>query len=436
MEKSQDLYRQAKQLIPGGTQLISKRPEMFLPEKWPSYYKKAKGVKIWDLDNKEYTDMSIMGIGACVLGYANETMGNVIKKAVDDGNMSTLNTFEEVELAQKLVDLHPWAQMARFAKTGGEINAVAIRIARAYSKKDKIAFCGYHGWHDWYIAANLSDDKSLDGQLLPGLKPAGVPKVLRGTSLPFHYGKIAELKEIVSKNKNEIGVIIMEVMKSQEINLEFLHQIREIADEIDAVLIFDEVSSGFRATTGGMHMLYDINPDMMTLGKALGNGYPIAAVLGKKDIMEAAQESFISSTYWTERLGFVAALEVIRQFEECDVVDHLKKVDEKIRRGLAKIFTSQEFDIEVVGMPAVPILAIKEEKPLVIKTLITQEMLKKGFLASNVIFVSSAHTEGVIDEYLNNMDEVLSRIASAKKNGKLEDMLEGPVCHGAFKRLN
>lgn len=436
MGKSQDLYKLAKQLIPGGTQLISKRPEMFLPEKWPAYYKKAKGVEIWDLDDKKYIDMSIMGIGACVLGYANDKINEAVKNAVDNGSMSTLNSCEEVELAQKLIALHPWAQMARFAKTGGEINAVAIRIARAYSQKDKIAFCGYHGWHDWYIAANLSDDKSLDGQLLPGLKPAGVPKVLKGTALPFHYGKIAELKEIVSKNKNEIGAIIMEVMKSQEINLEFLRQVRKIADEIDAVLIFDEVSSGFRATTGGMHMLYDIKPDMMTLGKALGNGYPIAAVLGKKNIMEAAQESFISSTYWTERLGFVAALEVIRQFEECGVVNHLKKMDEKIRTGLTKIFTSKGFNIEVAGMPAVPILAIKEEKPLVIKTLITQEMLKKGFLASTVIFVSSAHTDGIIDEYLKNMDEVLSRIALAKKNGKLEDMLEGPVCHGGFKRLN
>ncbi len=436
MNKSQALYTQAKQLIPGGTQLLSKRPEMFLPEKWPSYYKKAKGVEIWDLDDKKYIDMSIMGIGACVLGYANDKVDEAVKRAIDNGSMSTLNSYEEVELARKLITLHPWAQMARFAKTGGEINAVAIRIARAYSKKDKITFCGYHGWHDWYIAANLSDDKSLDGQLLPGLSPAGVPKTLQGTALPFHYGKIAELKEIVSKNKNEIGVIIMEVMKSQEINLEFLRQVRKVADEIGAVLIFDEVSSGFRATTGGMHMLYDIKPDMMTLGKALGNGYPITAVLGKKDIMEAAQESFISSTYWTERLGFVAALEVIRQFEKCGVVDHLKKIDQRIRAGLTKLFSTKGLDVEVVGMPAVPILAIKEEKPLVLKTLITQEMLKMGFLASNVIFVSSAHTEEVIDEYLKNMEDVLSRIVLAKKNGKLENMLEGPVCHGGFKRLN
>lgn len=436
MKKGVELWEKSKNIIPGGNQLLSKRAEMFLPDQWPTYYKKAKGVEIWDLDDQKYIDMSIMGIGACVLGYANDEMNKVVKVALEEGVSSTFNCPEEVLLAQKLIDLHPWADMIRFARTGGEINSVAVRIARAFTGKDKIAFCGYHGWSDWYLAANLSDQENLDSQLLPGLKPNGVPKSLKGTVFPFHYGNIAELEEISQNNKDEIGIIIMEVMRHKTIDLEFLRKTREIADSIGAVLIFDEISSGFRANTGGMHLLYDIVPDMITLGKALGNGHPITAVLGKKAVMEAAQETFISSTYWSEKIGFVAGLETIRQFEEYQVAEHLKKIDQQIRIGLEKIISEKDLNIEVVGTPAIPVLVIKEENSLIIKSIITQEMLKRGILASNVIFVSFAHTPEIVDQYLCAMDEVLEMIVKAQKKEALEELLNGPVCHGGFKRLN
>ncbi|HBR15978.1 MAG TPA: aminotransferase class III [Candidatus Omnitrophica bacterium] len=434
--KGAALWEKAKRLIPGGNQLLSKRAEMFLPGRWPAYYQKAKGVDIWDMEMTKYVDMSIMGIGSCVLGYANDEMEKVVKAAVEQGNMSTLNCYEEVALAQKLIELHPWAEMARFAKTGGEINAVAIRIARAYTKKDKVAFCGYHGWSDWYLAANLADGDNLDGQLLPGLEPAGVPRALTGTAMPFNYGKIEELKQIVTKNKDEVGVIIMEVTRYTAPDLNFLREVRQIAEEIGAVLIFDEISSGFRANTGGMHLLYDIRPDMMTLGKALGAGYPITAVIGKGKIMQAAQDTFISSTYWTERIGFVAGLETIRQYETYHVADHLVEMGNYAHEGLEKIFRSNDLKISVVGMPAVPVIAIKEENPLEIKTVITQEMLKRFYLASNIIYISSAHTREIIDGYLKNMAEVFEHIIPAIKSGRVATLLESPVCHGGFKRLN
>ena len=186
----QELYKKAKSLIPGGTQLLSKRPEMFLPDHWPSYFKKAKGAEVWDLDGNKYIDMSFNGIGACILGAADDDVDNAVRSAIENGTMSTLNCPEEVYLAERLVELHPWADMVRLARTGGEANAVAIRIARAASGRDKIAICGYHGWHDWYLSSNLESSENLSGHLLSGLNPKGVPKCLANTALPFRYNQL------------------------------------------------------------------------------------------------------------------------------------------------------------------------------------------------------------------------------------------------------
>jgi len=435
MNSGSVLWNKAKKLIPGGNQLLSKRSEMFLPDQWPSYYKKAQGIEVWDLDDYHYFDMSIMGMGACVLGYAHPSVNEAVKKAVEMGSMCTLNCYEEVELAEKLIELHPWSQMVRFARTGGEACAIAVRIARAASQRDKIAFCGYHGWHDWYLSSNLSNSKNLDGQLLHGLEPKGVPRNLQNTVFPFHYGKLDELQKLVIEHKNEIGVIIMEVQRHESLDLDFLKQVRKAASHIGAVLIFDEVSSGFRLRTGGLHMLYGVEPDVVVLGKALGNGYPISAIIGRKEVMEAAQTTFISSTAWTERIGFAAALEVINQFEKNSVASHLIEIGQYLTTHLKKIFVSQGLRIDIVGLASAPHLVIKEAEPLLIKTIFTQEMRKRGFLASTLSYISFAHTKEIIDEYLQNTDEVSDFIITALKSGNLFKMLEGPVCHSGFKRL-
>ena len=377
-----------------------------------------------------------MGIGSCVLGYAYEEINTAVKNAIEQGSMCTLNCYEEVELAEKLLELHPWANKVRFARTGGEACAIAVRIARAYSKKDKIAFCGYHGWSDWYLSANLANSEHLDGQLLSGLNPLGVPRSLINSAIPFNYGNINELEEIISKNKNEIGVIIMEVERNKKIDIDFLKRAREISNEIGAVLIFDEVSSGFRVNIGGMHILYGINPDIAVLGKALGNGHPIATIIGNKEVMDIAQDTFISSTYWTERVGFAAALATIKEFETKNVIPHIIEIGNHISNGLKDIFSSLNLKIEIVGLPSVPIMVIKEQKPLVIKTIFTQEMLKKGFLAATVIYVSFSHTKEIIDMFLKEARAVFNKIADAINNDTLEKLLEGPVCHAGFKRLN
>jgi glutamate-1-semialdehyde aminotransferase len=435
MGKGQKLYKKAKRLIPGGTQLLSKRPEMFLPEIWPSYYKKAKGVVVEDLDDNKYIDMSIFGIGACILGYADEDVDSAVKQAITNGVASSLNCPEEVELAEFLCDIHPWAEMVRFTRSGGEAVAMAIRIARAATGRDKIAFSGYHGWCDWYLAANLGEDDSLDGQLMPGLDPAGVPRGLIGTALPFHYNDLGELKKIVTENKGELAAIIMEPQRGEEPKPGFLESIREIASSINAVLIFDEVTSGFRINNGGIHLTLGVNPDMAVFAKAMANGYAMAAVIGKEEIMEAAQSTFISSTNWTERIGPVAALATIKKFERENVAEHLIKTGSKVQKGWKEIADELGLKIKVTGIPPLSHFSFEYENDLAISTFFTQEMLKKGFLAWTQFKPSFAHQDVHLEKYLKEVNDVFRLISKAIQDNQVEKLLEGPIAQRGFHRL-
>jgi len=434
-KKGIELYKRAKEIIPGGTQLLSKRPEMFLPDLWPSYYQKAKGCYVWDLDGNKYLDFSYMGIGACILGYASDDVNKAVKEAIDNGSMNTLNCPEEVELGELLLKIHPWAGMVRYARTGGESMAVAIRIARAYSRKDKVAFCGYHGWSDWYLSANLADNKNLDGHLLEGLAPNGVPRGLAGTMLPFHYNKIEELEEIVKQN-SDIGVIAMEPMKFQEGQDNFVCKVREIAEKIKAVLIFDEITVGFRFNIGGAHLKLGVNPDIAVFAKGISNGFPMGAVIGKKEIMQSAQTSFISSTYWTERIGPVAAIATIAKMQKENVPAVLEKTGLEIKKGLVEAAKKHSVKLRIEGFPAMLHISFDYPNSQAIRTLYTQEMLKRGVLASGGIYVSLAFKEEHIKEFLKAVDEVFLILNKAIKKNGVEQMLEGPIAHLGFQRLN
>ncbi|MCL5011093.1 MAG: aminotransferase class III-fold pyridoxal phosphate-dependent enzyme [Patescibacteria group bacterium] len=434
-KKGIELYKRAKEIIPGGTQLLSKRPEMFLPDLWPSYYEKAKGCYVWDLDGNKYLDFSYMGIGACILGYADDDVDKAVKQAIDNGSMNTLNCKEEVELAELLLQIHPWAGMVRYARTGGESMAVAVRVARAYSSKDKIAFCGYHGWQDWYLSANLANDKNLDGHLLAGLEPNGVPRGLAGTMLPFHFNKIEELESIVASN-SDVGVIVMEPMKFQLDTTGFVKKVREIADKIKAVLIFDEITVGFRFNIGGAHLQMNVMPDMAVFAKGISNGFPMGAIIGKKDIIQAAQTSFISSTYWTERIGPTAALATINKMIKEKVPEYLEKTGLEIKQGLLEMAQKHGIKLHVEGMPAMLHLGFDYANGQAIRTLFTQEMLKRNVLASAGVYVSLAFKKEHVNEYLKAVDEAFSILSQAIAGNKVEQLLEGPVAHAGFQRLN
>ena len=430
----QKLWKRAKRVIPGGNMLLSKRAEMFLPEQWPAYFSKAKGCKVWDLDGNEYIDMSIMGIGTNILGYGHPEVDAAVQQTVLAGNMSTFNCPEEVYLAEKLIELHPWADMARFARSGGEANAIAIRIARAATGKDKVAICGYHGWHDWYLSANLGDDKSLDGHLLPGLEPNGVPRNLRGTVFPFNYNRYDELETLV--NAHDIGVIKMEVVRNQGPEDNFLHKVRQLATDRGIVLIFDECTSGFRETFGGLHKKYGVEPDMAMFGKALGNGYAITATIGRREIMEAAQSTFISSTFWTERIGPTAALKTLEVMERLQSWDTITRIGLAIRQRWQQLADQHGLKIDHWGLPALTGFTIQSPNALAYKTLITQEMLAKGYLAGNSVYVCIEHTPEIIDGYFNTLDPIFGLIKECEEGRDVTTLLKGPLCHTGFKRLN
>lgn len=435
MGKGQELYKKAKNLIPGGTMLLSKRPEMFLPEKWPAYYSKAKGCSVWDLDGNEYLDMSIMAIGTNTLGYANDEVDNAVINNIRNSNMATLNCPEEVALAEKLVEINPWADMVRLARSGGEANSIAIRIARAASGKDQVAICGYHGWHDWYLSANLGDDENLAGHLLPGLDPTGVPKNLKGSVLPFNYNKIEELENLFAKHP-DLGVIKMEVSRNKGPEDNFLQKVRALADKHNAVLIFDECTSGFRQTFGGLHKMYGVEPDIAMYGKALGNGFGITAIVGRKQVMEAAQKTFISSTFWTERVGPTAALKTLEIMERIKSWEIITNIGNSIAQGWKTLADKHHLDINISGLPALITFSFNSTNALAYKTYLTQEMLKKNILASTGVYSCIDHKPEYIERYFNELDPVFATIKKCEEGKNIMELLEGPICHGGFKRLN
>lgn len=434
-KKSLDLQIRAKKRIPGVTQLLSKRPEMFAPGQWPGYYSKASGVKVWDLDGNEYIDMSICGIGANVFGFADPDIDKAVIEAVKSGNSCSLNCPEEVELADLLCDIHPWASMVRYARTGGESMAVAVRIARAYTRREKIAFCGYHGWHDWYLAANLTEKENLKDHLLPGLDPSGVPHSLMGTAMPFHYNNIAELETLVRNNKNELAAIVMEPVRDQDPLPGFLERVRELSKESGAVLIFDEITAGMRLNSGGAHLLYKVNPDIAVFAKAISNGYPMAAIIGTEIVMQAAQNTFISSTYWTERIGPVAALATIRKHQRLNVSGHLIRVGRRIQEGWKAAAKKHGVNIHVSGIFPLSHFNFEYPNKQAIITLFTQMMLERGFLASGRFYASYAHQDCHVEAYLKEVDKIFKFIAEAINEGKVEQYLQGPVAHSGFSRL-
>jgi len=412
MSKKNINWKEALKVIPGGNLLYSKRPQMFLDEKWPTYFTKSRNCYVWDKNNKKYIDM-IFAVGTNVLGYGNSKVDKSVKKIIDKGVMTTLNSFEEVILAKKLLDIDKWAGKVKFARSGGEANSIAIRIARAYKKnKQNIAACGYHGWHDWYLSANLKNKSRLNNHLSKDVKIDGVNKKLKNTIFLFKYNDIRKL-EYLMKNKN-IGIIKMEVQRNINPKDDFLLKVRHLANKYNSVLIFDECTSGFRQTYGGLYKKYKIIPDIVTYGKAIGNGYAITAIVGKSKIMNACENTFISSTFWSERIGFVAAIETIEQMRKNKTWKKIKDKGHYIIKEWKKLAKKNNIEIETFGIESIPQFKFKEKNNL-LKTFITSEMLKKGYLASNLIYVSIAHTKPIIDKYLKDLDKVFNKISKMKK---------------------
>jgi glutamate-1-semialdehyde aminotransferase len=434
-DSGRKLYARAKQLIPGGTQLLSKRPEMFLPDLWPTYYSRAKGCEVWDLDGKRYIDMTSSGIGACLLGFADDDVNAAVKQQVDAGSMCTLNSAADVELAELLCEIHPWAQKVRYARAGGEAMSIAVRIARAHTGRDTIAFCGYHGWSDWYLAANLSDGAALEGHLLPGLDPAGVPAGLRGSAIPFSYNDAAQLERITERH-GPLAAIVMEPARLRLPENGFLQRVREIADRTGAVLVFDEITAGWRHNFGGMHLQLEVTPDIAVFAKAMSNGFPMAAIIGRAAVMDAAQRSFISSTYWTESIGPAAAIACIRKMQRVRLWEHTQRIGQMIQTGWSALIAKH--NLKALAEGPYPLSHLKLDygpQTQAIRTLLTQLMLEAGYLATDTVYVTYAHTPAIVEEYLAALDKVLATLAEAIVAGDVNARLKSAVAHSGFQRL-
>jgi glutamate-1-semialdehyde 2,1-aminomutase len=435
ISKSFALQERGKQRIPGLSQLLSKRPDRFSYGVWPGYCSRAEGVTVWDLDGNAYVDMSIGGIGATVLGYADPDVDGAVQEAIGRGVASSLNCPEEVELADLLCELHPWAEMVRFGRCGGEAMAVAVRIARAATGRDVVAFCGYHGWHDWYLAANLGTENALGEHLISGLDPAGVPRGLAGTALPFSYNDVTGLERIVAEHGRDLAAVVMEPIRSAQPEPGFLARVRELADSCGAALVVDEVSAGFRLNCGGAHLVLGLEPDLAVFSKALGNGYPVSAVIGKARYMEAAQKSFISSTNWTERIGPAAALAMVRKYRRVQAHTHLVAVGEAVQAGWKRLGEKHGLDVHAGGIPPLSHCSLGTAEPLAAKAYFIQLMLDAGFLATTGFYAMHAHTFEHVGAYLKAADRAFAEIARADKAGDLKQRLRGAPAAAGFKRL-
>ena len=434
MSISQDFYRHAKTLIPGGTQLLSKRPEQFCPEQWPNYAVKAKGCEVWDLDGKHYYDMTSTGIGSCLLGFADPDVSKAVITRIENGSMSTLNAPEEVHLAEKLIEIHPWAEQARFARCGGEACAISVRIARATTGRDIVAICGYHGWADCYIAVNLGETADMRGKVLDGMCPDGVPEALRATTVGFNFDSFEEFDRIISQYGDRLACVIVETARSSDPAPGFMEHIRKETKRVGAIMIMDEITVGWRNNYGGYHLKLGVTPDMAIYGKCLGNGHPISAVIGTKAAMEGAKRAFISSTYWTESVGPTAALVALEEMERTRVWEHVWNAGQEVTDVWKNLGKKHGLPIHTGDcFPTLNHFHFTEHT-MQLKTLFTRLMLPQGFLANTQYYPTLAHNSEITAKYAAAVDIVFAQISDVLRKGDLEKvMIE--TCEADFGRL-
>ena len=434
-KQSSELCKQAKQLFPYGTQLFSRRPELGAYGQAPIYFEKMKDACFWDVDGNRFID-TVMGVGPVILGYAYDKVDNAVKEQIDKGVLGSINNSLEIEVAQTIVDMIPCAEMVKFCKSGGEADAIAVRIARGYTAKEKVLFCGYHGWHDWYLSANLESDSSLNQHLLPGLNPKGVPESLSGTCLPFEYNNIDQLRQLLENNAGEVACIIMEATRFKQPAKGFLEGVRGLANEHNCLLIFDEVITGFRMAKGGAQEYFGVTPDISTFAKAIANGYPLAAVAGRRDIMETQADNFISSTYWSDTSALAAGLATLNEIKNNPVIETINNIGYELISEMKKMAQKYELDVDILGHGFDFTLNFNySTSSSKIMTLFIQEMIARGIYTNGVFYPCYSHSVEDIEKISAAVDEVFELIKQGVKHNNIDQLLKCPVRQTGFKRL-
>lgn len=431
------LYERALELIPGATQLISRRPNRVAFGVSPVYAARASGARFWDIDGFEYIDW-ISGIGSIILGYADPDVDEAVCQQISRGTIYSVNHELEVELAEELCRLIPCAEMVRYAKCGGEACAIAVRIARGVTGRDKVLFSGYHGWHDWYLAANLTAEASLNEHLFPGIEPIGVPRALAGTALPFKYGDLAALGELLDRHRGEVAAVIMEPLRSEIPPAGYLAGVAKLAREHNTVFILDEVSAGLRFSTGGAQQYLGVTPDLAVFAKSLSNGYPMAAVVGRREFMEPAARMFVSSTYWSDTIGLRAALTTLREVERRNIPPQLWQFGAELKRRLNAVAQEVDLDVRCQGVDVHPHLQFAVSDPSLksqVSTLYIQEMAKRGCHGYASFYLNAAQGEAELMQTANAARETFAMIREALRSNTVAQCLECAVQQDAFRRL-
>ena len=434
-QKSNKLYQEALDLFPYGTQLFSRRPELGAFGQAPIYFEHAKHAHFQDVDGNEFIDTA-MGVGPVILGYCYNPVDQAVKAQIDKGALGSINHQLEIDVARALVDMVPCAEMVKFCKSGGEADAMAVRIARGYTGKEVVVFCGYHGWHDWYLAANLESESSLDKHLLPGLSPKGVPASLKGTCVPFEYNNLDQLQSVLQKNANNVACIIMEATRFKQPNPGFLKGVRSLADEHDCLLIFDEVITGFRMASGGAQEHFGVTPDLATFAKAIANGYPLAAVVGKSEIMQSQADNFISSTYWSDCISLAAGLATLNEIKEKPVIETINSIGRTLMTNFKEL--SQKHGLEVIVMGHGFDFTLNFNYGAIsikIMTLFIQEMIARGIYTNGVFYPCFTHTPDDVEKILTAADEVFALLKDGIENNSIDKLLKCPERQTGFKRL-
>lgn len=435
--RSMELYRHAEERIAGKTHLFGRRAELHAFGVSPIYSDTQHAGRIRDVDGHEYVDFN-MGAGAILLGHAYPAIVEAVQHQAACGTGLTINHPLELEVADLLHELVPCAEMVRFCKGGGEADMVAVRIARAATGRSKVLFSGYHGWHDWYIAANLGGGNPLDAHLLPGISPEGVPAELKGTTIPFIYNDLASLEAAFHANPSEVACVIMEPARSFLPEPGYLAAVLELTHRHGALLIFDEVVTGFRFARGGAQEYYGVVPDMATFAKCISNGFALGAVAGKRDVMSAALQSFISSVYWAEATGLAAGWATLRIYRDEDVCQAVWQFGEAFIKRCRELIAQTGVPVKVVGLPPAPSLIVEGLEPGQRDELVTlylQETAKRGLFGGPGHFFCSTHTQEDLDRAMEAIGQAFTIIRAALDEGDVAKRLECPVRQSGFRRL-
>ena len=436
VSRSLDLYEQAGELIPGWTQLISRRADQFAHGASPIYAQRAKGSRFIDVDENEYIDW-VSAVGAIILGHADEVVDAAVKEQIDRSSLFSANSPLELELAEELNATIPSSQMVRYAKGGGDACAVAVRIARGTTGKDKILFCGYHGWHDWYQAANYGVNPESGEYPFAGIEPIGVPKALAGTVIPFVYGDLEMLAALLEQHAGEVAAIMMEPARSELPPPGYLEAVKQLAADHGVVLIFDEVSCGWRIAVGGVQEAVGVTPDMTVVAKSMSNGYPMGAVVGSREVMEPAKHMFISSSYWSDNIGLVASLTTIRELKRREAPRRFKEIGEKLRGALNHAILDSGLDGACTGLHTGPTVTLKTPAgidPRKVTTLFIQEMARRGVHSYMSFKPTLAHTDEDVRLTGEAAAEALQVVRAGLEQGNIDDLLNVELKKEPFRR--